>query len=78
MLLAFTSDELRPFVNAEVGKRHQVMVRLYRNESSDSSSSTISDNVIKQETSTVNQARDPLCPLDPNQMFIMSGERSQV
>ena len=49
------------------------MVRLYRNESSDSSSSTISDNVIKRETSTVNQARDPLCPLDPNQMFIMSG-----
>ena len=53
------------------------MVRLYRNESSDSSSSTISDNVIKRETSTVNQARDPLCPLDPNQMFIMSGKPNQ-
>lgn len=54
------------------------MVRLSRNESTDSSSSsniTIPDNVIQKEARITRNANTApaLRPLDPNQMFILSG-----
>ena len=52
------------------------MVRLSRNESTDSCSSsntTIPDNVIQKEARITRNATAPLRPLDPNQMFILSG-----